>query len=75
MSLTLVAAFVSYLFSLIIAYVISNYFLGIESLVLFDLDLVIGLGLIIVLVGLVGFYLFKTDTMALRELLSYESSN
>lgn len=74
-SLTLVASVLSYLFSLIIAYAISNYFLGIESVVLFDADLAIGLGLIIVLVGLVGLYLFKTDTMALRELLSYESSN
>lgn len=74
-SLTLVASVLSYLFSLIIAYAISNYFLGIESLVLFDVDLVIGLAVIIILVGLVGLYLFKTDTMPLRELLSYESTN
>jgi putative ABC transport system permease protein len=74
-SLTLVASVLSYLFSLGIAYAISNYFLGIESVVIFDADLAFGLALIIVLVGLVGLYLFKTDTMPLRELLSYESSN
>ncbi len=74
-SLTLVSAIVAYFISVLLAYSISVYFLGIESIVVFDLELVFGLGLIVILVGLIGLYLFKTDTMPLRELLSYESNS
>ncbi len=73
-SLTLVAAVFSYVLSLIITFLVSNYFLELESVVLFDAELIIGLTLIVFMVGLIGLYLFKTDTMPLRELLSYETN-
>lgn len=73
-SLTLVSAFLAYFVSVVAAFAISTYFLGLDSVALFDSELVIGLSLIVVLVGLIGLYLFKTDTLPLRELLSYESN-
>ena len=73
-SLTLLSAVVSYALSMVIAFCINTYFLQLSSTVLFDLELLIGLGLIVSFIGLIGYYLFKTDTMPLRELLSYESN-
>jgi len=70
-SLTAVAALSAYLLSVLVTYLISTYFLRLDSFVWFDLQLVFGLSLIVFLVGLIGLYLFKTDTMPLRELLSY----
>ncbi len=73
-SLTLVAAIVSYVLSLAITFIITKYYLELDSTVFFDLQLISGLALIVLLVALIGFYLFKTDTMQLRQLLSYDSS-
>jgi len=73
-SLTLASAVLAYLVSMLTAFAISTYFLGLDTVAFFDLQLVLGLALIVILVGLIGLYLFKTDTMPLRELLSYESN-
>lgn len=73
-SLTLVSAVVAYALSMAISFGINIYFLKLNSTVLFDTELLIGLGLIVLSIGLIGYYLFKTDTMPLRELLSYESN-
>ena len=70
-SLTLCAAVLAYVVSVVAAFLISQYFFQLGSVTLFDLQLVAGLGLIVLLVGAIGLYLFKTDTMPLRELLSY----
>ena len=70
-SLTLVASILAYIVSVVAAYFISQYFFKLGSVTLFDLQLVTGLGIIVLLVGAIGLYLFKTDTMPLRELLSY----
>ena len=70
-SLTLVASILAYVVSVVAAFLISQYFFKLGSVTLFDLQLVAGLGLIVLLVGAIGLYLFKTDTMPLRELLSY----
>jgi putative ABC transport system permease protein len=70
-SLTLVASVLAYVVSVIAAYLISQYFFKLGSVTLFDVQLVAGLGLIVLLVGAIGLYLFKSDTMPLRELLSY----
>lgn len=70
-SLTLVASVLAYIVSVVAAYFISQYFFKLGSVTLFDLQLVTGLGIIVLLVGVIGLYLFKTDTMPLRELLSY----
>jgi hypothetical protein len=66
-----VAALSAYVLSILVTFFISTYFLSLDSFVWFDLELVIGLGLIVLLVGMIGLYLFKSDTMPLRELLSY----
>ncbi len=70
-SLTLVASLLSYVVSVVAAFLISQYFFKLGSVTLFDVQLAAGLGLIVLLVGVIGLYLFKTDTMLLRELLSY----
>lgn len=72
--LTLVSAVFSYLFSIIITFFVNKFFLRLSSSVFFDAELVIGLGLIVLSIGCIGLYLFKSDTMKLRELLSYESN-
>lgn len=72
--LTLVSAALSYLFSIGITYFINKFFLKLSSSVFFDMELVFGLGMIVFGIGFIGLYLFKTDTMKLRELLSYESN-
>jgi len=73
-SLTLFAAFSAYLFSVIISYAINIYFLDLDSSVIFDLNLITILVLIIVFVGIIGIYLYKTDKTPLREVLSYEDN-
>jgi putative ABC transport system permease protein len=73
-SLTLISAIASYVLSIIISFLINKFFLKFDSQVFFDLELVIGLGFIVILVGFVGLYLFKRDTTSLRELISYETN-
>lgn len=74
-SLTLTASIFSYLLSIALVVLINQFFLELDTVVLFDPELIIGLSLIVALVGVIGFYLFKTDTMPLRALLSYESND
>ncbi len=73
-SLTLFSAVISYALSVLISYGINTFFLKLDSTVFFDTELLVGLGLIVTSIGCIGLYLFKTDTMPLRELLSYESN-
>jgi hypothetical protein len=51
---------------------ISSIFLKLDSVVLFDGNLLAGLGLIVLFITSIAVYLYKSDTVALRELLSYE---
>lgn len=71
LSLTAAATMVAYVVSCGLAYGLSQYFFKLNTLVLFDAKLLIGLALIAVLVALVGLYLFITDRTPLREILSY----
>ncbi len=73
-SLTLLSAVVSYALSVLISFLVNKFFLKFNSNVFFDLELVIGLGLIVSCIGLIGLYLFKRDTTPLRELISYETN-
>jgi putative ABC transport system permease protein len=73
-SLTLVSALISYILSVCISFLVNKFFLKFDSNVFFDGELVVGLGLIVLCIGLVGFYLFKRDTAPLRELISYETN-
>lgn len=70
-SLTLFASLLAYVVGVVVAFLISQYFFKIGSVTLFDAQLVVGFGLIVFFVGMIGLYLFKSDTMPLRELLSY----
>jgi putative ABC transport system permease protein len=74
-SLTLAAAVLAYLLGIVITYGVSHYYLKLDSVVFFDAKLLLGLGLIVVLVVSIALYLFKTDKMPLRELLSYGENN
>lgn len=73
-SLTLISTVFSYVLSVIISFFVNTYYLKFDSKVFFDAELVIGLGLIVFSIGLIGLYLFKRDTMPLRELISYETN-
>ena len=72
LSLTAVASFLAYGLSVVISALISSYFLKLKSVVLFDLELLSGLALIIFFITGIAFFLYKSDTVQLRELLSYE---
>ncbi|MFT7644478.1 MAG: putative ABC transport system permease protein [Candidatus Paceibacteria bacterium] len=71
-SLTIIASVLAYGLGLLASALISANFLQLESTVLFDGELIAGLGLIIFFIMGIALYLYKTDTMPLRELLSYE---
>jgi putative ABC transport system permease protein len=72
--LTLIATVFAYFLSIIINFLVMNYFFDINNFVWFDLNLIIGLALILFFIISVAFYLFKNDNMPLRELLSYETN-
>jgi ABC-type antimicrobial peptide transport system permease subunit len=72
LSLTVIAAFFAYALGVLVSYGLNVYFLQLDSAVLFDLELMAGLGLIILFIMGIAITLYKTDTMPLRELLSYE---
>ncbi len=72
LSLTVVASFFAYGLSVLISGLISHYFLKLDSLVLFDLEIISGLVLIMLFITGIAFFLYKSDKIELRELLSYE---
>ena len=74
-SLTLMATLLAYLLSIAITYGVSHYYLKLDSVAFLDTKLFLGLGLIVLLVVSIALYLFKTDKMPLRELLSYGENN
>jgi ABC-type antimicrobial peptide transport system permease subunit len=71
-SLTMVASVFAYGLGVLSSALISVHFLGLDTAVFFDGELMAGLGLIIFFITGIALYLYKTDTMPLRELLSYE---
>lgn len=71
LSISILSGVVAYGLSILITYIMSYYYLRLETLVWFDSGIILSFGLVLVLVGAIGWYLFKTDTMPLRELLSY----
>ncbi len=70
-TVTVLAASLAYVVGVGATYAISTYFLQVETVVWFDMLLLGGLGVIMLLSMLVGVVLVKSDTMPLRELLSY----
>jgi putative ABC transport system permease protein len=71
-SITVFASIFAYILGVVIAAGISSIFLKLDSVVLFDGNLLAGLGLIVLFITSIALYLYKSDTVALRELLSYE---
>lgn len=74
-SLTLISAGLAYLLSVVVSYVVSVYYIGVDTAAIFDTELLLGLGLVVALIALLGLYLFKSDTMPLRQLLAYEENH
>jgi putative ABC transport system permease protein len=72
-TLSALATILAYLLSTLIAYGVSMYFLDLELFVLFDTELLMGSGLVLLFVAGISLFLFVRDTMPLRELLSHES--
>ena len=72
LSLTFFAATLAYGLGMLVTTFISVQFLKLETVALFDKELIAGLGLILFFIMSIALYLYKTDTMPLRELLSYE---
>jgi hypothetical protein len=60
------------LLGLLAATLVGVYYLELDGVVVFDLELLAGLGLVLVFVIGIALYMYQTDTMSLRELLSYE---
>jgi putative ABC transport system permease protein len=71
-SVTIIASVLAYGLGVLASALISIQFLQLDAAVLFDAELIAGLGLIIFFIMGIALYLYKTDTMPLRELLSYE---
>ena len=69
---TFVASIFAYGSSVLITQFINNKFLNLSSSILFSIELVTGLGIIVFFVFVIAIYLYKSDNMPLRELLSYE---
>ena len=69
-SLTLVASIISYCVGALVTWGLTAYYLRITTLALFDTELVLGLSFIIIIVGIIGTYLYMSDRTPLRELLS-----
>ncbi len=72
LSVTLIATVCAYGLGVLATALISTYFLQLDTLVFFDMELILGLGLVIFFIIGIAVYLYKTDVMPLRELLSYE---
>ncbi len=72
MSLTAIASFFAYCLGVLAAFLLGTKFLQLEEIALFDIELIAGLGLILLFISSIALFLYKTDTMPLRELLSYE---
>jgi len=72
LSLSLVAAVLAYGLGVLVSYGLNVYFLQLDTVVLFDPTLIAGVGLIMAFIMSIAVTLYKTDTMPLRELLSYE---
>jgi putative ABC transport system permease protein len=70
-ALTTLGAVLAYVIGAIATYFISTTFLQVDTVVWFDSLLLSGVAAIILLTAIVGFTLVKSDTMPLRELLSY----
>ena len=73
-TLALSAALLAYTLSIVSTYTVGVYFLGLTSTIWYTNELLIGFALIITLVATLAWYLFTTDRMPLRALLSYEST-
>lgn len=71
-SLTFVASVCAYVLGVGIVALISTRFLELDTPVFFDAELIIGLGILIFFIVGIASYLYKSDSMPLRELLSYE---
>ena len=71
-STTLVGGVLGYITAVGATIFIARYYLKIKSIVLFDIELIISLGAIILFVLLVASLLWRGDKRPLRELLSYE---
>jgi predicted lysophospholipase L1 biosynthesis ABC-type transport system permease subunit len=73
--LTLAAAVAAYVLGAGISYAVGTYYIGVENPAWFDSELVFGLSLVVALIAALGVYLFKSDTMPLRQLLAYEENH
>ena len=73
--LTLASAVTAYLLSVAISYGVSVYYIGVDTPAFYDTGLVFGLTLVVLLIAILGVYLFKSDTMPLRQLLAYEENH
>jgi len=75
MSLTFVSTLIAYILSVGISYAVSTFYIGVDTTVIFDRELLFGLALVVLLIAILGLYLFKSDNITLRQLLAYEENN
>jgi putative ABC transport system permease protein len=73
--LTLAADVAAYGLGGVVAYVVATKYLNVDSSAWYDTELLVGLALLVSLIAILGVYLFKSDTMPLRQLLAYEENH
>lgn len=72
LSVVSLASVLAYGMGVLAATLVSSYYLKLEVSLLYDAELIIGLALIIFFVFCIALYLYRTDTLELKEILSYE---
>lgn len=74
-SLTIVAALAAYLVAVGITTYLVLFFMELPAVALFAPQLLLGVGVLFILVLGLGYYLFTTDRIPLRQLLAYEDGH
>jgi len=72
LSVAFLASVLAYGMGILATILVNVYFLNLDVSLLYDANLIIGLGLINFFIFSIAFYLYRTDTLELKEILSHE---
>jgi putative ABC transport system permease protein len=72
LSVASLASIFAYGIGVLVTLLVNTYFLKLDVSPIYDTGLIVGLGLIIFFIFSIALYLYKTDTLELKEILSHE---
>ena len=72
LSVASLASIFAYGIGVLVTLLVNTYFLKLDMSPIYDTGLIVGLGLIIFFIFSIALYLYKTDTLELKEILSHE---